>query len=95
MEFEKEKLEQMLRDGAVEEVVAAIGEVLADAQLPTEQRAEAHYLRGRAYAKIGDLTGSVNEYYEAVALDANSPAAQAIEASNQIMAFYHRDRYNP
>ncbi len=57
--------------------------------------AEALYLLGRIAWKEGRKSDAISLYNAAVALDADSEAAVALEQARGIMDFYHRDLYNP
>ena len=53
------------------------------------------YLQGNAWRKKGDWQQAMNNYLEAVHLNPDSPARQALEMANGILAFYNKDMYNP
>lgn len=53
------------------------------------------YLQGNAWRKKGDWQMAMNNYLEAVRLNPDSPAKQALEMANEILAFYNKDMYNP
>ena len=52
------------------------------------------YLQGNAWRKKGNWQMAINNYLEAVALNPESPAKQALEIANEILAFYNKDMYN-
>lgn len=62
-----------------------------------KKRAQAmeHYLRGKELWSHGEQGAAMTEYNKAIALDASSPAVEALAMAERIMAFYHRDLYNP
>ena len=37
---------------------------------------------------------AINNYLEAIHLNPESPAVQALEIANEILAFYNKDMYN-
>ena len=57
--------------------------------------ANAYYLKGNEYRKQGDFASALNNYMEAIRLDANSPAVEAKRMLDDIMNFYCKDFYNP
>lgn len=52
------------------------------------------YLQGNAWRKKGNWQMAINNYLEAIALNHESPAKQALEIANEILAFYNKDMYN-
>lgn len=54
-----------------------------------------YYLKGNEYRKQGDFASALNNYMEAIRLDANSPAVEAKRMLDDIMNFYCKDFYNP
>ena len=53
------------------------------------------YLKGRIGAKRADWQGALNAFNRAVQLDPDSSAREARQAIEEILAFYHKDYYNP
>jgi tetratricopeptide (TPR) repeat protein len=53
-----------------------------------------YYLLGNAWRKKGNWQMAMNNYVEAVRLNPDSPAAQALEIANEILDFYNKDMYN-
>ena len=53
------------------------------------------YLKGRIGAKRADWQGALHAFNRAVQLDPASPAREARQAIEEILAFYHKDYYNP
>ena len=53
-----------------------------------------YYLLGNAWRKKGNWQMAMNNYLEAVRLNPDSPAAQALEIANEILDFYNKDMYN-
>ena len=52
------------------------------------------YLLGNAWRKKGNWQMAMNNYLEAIHLNPESPAVQALEIANEILAFYNKDMYN-
>ena len=52
------------------------------------------YLLGNAWRKKGNWKMAMDNYLEAVALNPESPAQQALDIANEILAFYNKDMYN-
>ena len=53
-----------------------------------------YYLLGNAWRKKGNWQMAMNNYLEAIRLNPESPAAQALEIANEILDFYNKDMYN-
>ena len=53
-----------------------------------------YYLLGNAWRKKGNWKMAMNNYLEAIRLNPESPAAQALEIANEILDFYNKDMYN-
>ena len=57
--------------------------------------ADAFFLLGKAYHKIGNIKEAIYNYGEAAELEPNSPAAEALKQLQEILDFYNTDLYNP
>lgn len=66
-----------------------------DAAIAQEATADAYYQRGRLHWRAGNRGAAMSDYNRAVALDPDSPAAEALKLCNEIMDFYNTDLYNP
>lgn len=49
---------------------------------------------GNAHRKKGDWRMAINNYLEAMAINPESPAANAYAIANEILDFYNKDMYN-
>ena len=56
---------------------------------------EDYYEQGNAYRRQGNWQKALECYAEAIELDPESPAVQAREMLNNILAFYAKDALNP
>lgn len=63
-----------------------------ETELPPADRL---YLRGLTHAKHADWSNAKSCFLQAAALDAQSPAAEAIEMITDIYDFYYKDNLNP
>ena len=52
------------------------------------------YLLGNAWRKKGNWQMAINNYLEAVHINPDSPARQALDIANEILDFYNKDMYN-
>jgi soluble lytic murein transglycosylase len=78
-EARRRLLVQNFAAGRHEEVIASIGEALADPGLDLRQRAAMSYFLGRAHEERGDIEAAVDAWNEAAALlPISYPAAQAL-----------------
>ncbi|MDD7250625.1 MAG: tetratricopeptide repeat protein [Prevotellaceae bacterium] len=89
-----------LRQGHVDAVIQQIEHIIADLtssttdQKPTDvQVDQLYYLLGKAYQKQGNWQLAINNYLEAISINPQSPAQQALEIANQILDFYCKDIY--
>lgn len=57
--------------------------------------AEEYYRKGNEARKKGLWHEAINCYLQAIELDPESPAVEAKRMLDDIMAFYHKDAYNP
>lgn len=57
--------------------------------------AEEYYRQGNQFRKVGDFSSAMNCYMEALELDPESPAGEALRMLQDIMDFYCKDYYNP
>ena len=53
-----------------------------------------YYLLGNAWRKKGNWQMAINNYLEALNLNPDSPARQALDIANDILDFYNKDMYN-
>ncbi len=57
--------------------------------------AEEYYIQGNQHRRNGDYQAAMNAYMEAIALDPESPAVEALRMLQDIMDYYCKDVYNP
>lgn len=86
-------IESLLSQCRADEALAALAPLTASADTATA--AQAYYLTGRAYGKLGDWRHAINAYCEAMERDPDGPAREAYNRANQILDFYCHDLYNP
>ena len=53
------------------------------------------YGQGNDHRRRGDYQAAMNAYMEAIALDPDSPAVEALRMLQDIMDYYCKDVYNP
>ena len=53
------------------------------------------YIQGNQHRRNGDYQAAMNAYMEAIALDPESPAVEALRMLQDIMNYYCKDVYNP
>ena len=53
-----------------------------------------YYLLGNAWRKKGNWQMAMNNYLEAININPDSPAKQALDIANEILDFYNKDMYN-
>ena len=57
--------------------------------------ADDFYRQGNEARKRGLWHEAINCYMQAIELDPDSPAVEAKKMLDEILAFYHKDAYNP
>lgn len=82
-------MEQLLQEGKIEAAIAGL-----DDYLSVKRDDRAFYLRGNAYRMNGDWQRAINNYLEAVSINPESPAVNALKMANEILDFYNKDMYN-
>lgn len=56
---------------------------------------EALTLRGLRYFGNGNRAAAINDYLEALRINPDSRAKNALKAANDILDYYNKDLYNP
>ena len=56
---------------------------------------EEYYQQGNDLRRRGDYQAAMNAYMEAIALDPESPAVEALRMLQDIKDYYCKDVYNP
>ena len=84
---------QEIKEG--EEALSAANEIVESKGVAKETLANAYYLRGNAYRQNGNVRMALNSYLEAMELDPDGPAAEAYRHLQELLAYYHKDYYNP
>ena len=85
----------MLSRSEGEDALEAVNEIIGSAGTNRETMANAYYLRGNAYRQNGNVRMALNSYLEAMELDPDGPAAEAYRHLQELLAYYHKDYYNP
>lgn len=80
-----------LKRGDTDTAIDALQKILRSDNPPA---ADAYYLLGNAFRKKGDWQNALNNYQEAIALDASGPATAARAMLMDILNFYHKDMFN-
>ena len=85
------EIKKLIGNGNAETAIDQLNQLIT--QHP-ETAADAYYLRGNAYRKLGDWQGALKSYQEAISLDPESPAAEARNMVMDILNFYNKDMFN-
>ena len=85
----------MLSRSEGQEALDAVNEIVESKGVSRETLANAYYLRGNAYRQNGNVRMALNSYLEAMELDPDGPAAEAYRHVQELLAYYHKDYYNP
>ena len=87
----KERIRNLLSTERADEAIAEL-EAFRSAGGTLDD--ELFYLLGNAWRKKGNWQMAMNNYLEAVHLNPESPAQQALDIANEILDFYNKDMYN-
>ena len=90
-----QELKEMLSRSEGEQALEAANEIVENKSVGRETLANAYYLRGNAYRQNGNVRMALNSYLEAMELDPDGPAAEAYRHLQELLAYYHKDYYNP
>ena len=52
-----------------------------------------YYMRGNAYFKSGNWQCAMEDYMQAISINAESPATEAIKMARNILEFYNKEIY--
>ena len=87
----KERIKALLDAHKADEAIALLDAFRAEGGVLDDTL---FYLLGNAWRKKGNWKMAMDNYLEAVALNPESPAAQALDIANEILDFYNKDMYN-
>ena len=87
----KEKLKALLDASKADDAIALADRFRAEGGVMDD---ELFYLLGNAWRKKGNWQMAMNNYLEAIHLNPESPAKQALDIANEILDFYNKDMYN-
>ena len=90
-----QEIKDMLSRSEGDEALTAANEIVESKGVSRETLANAYYLRGNAYRQNGNVRMALNSYLEAMELDPDGPAAEAYRHLQELLAYYHKDYYNP
>lgn len=85
------KVRTLLEENRADEAIALLDAWVKDGGSMDDRL---FYLLGNAWRKKGNWQMAMNNYLEAIALNPESPAQQALDIANEILAFYNKDMYN-
>ena len=87
----KEKIKALLDSCRADEAISLIDDFRASGGTMDDGL---FYLLGNAWRKKGDWQMAMNNYLEALNLNPDSPARNALDMANEILDFYNKDMYN-
>lgn len=90
-----QEIKDMLSRSEGDAALDAANEIVENEGTSRETLALAYYLRGNAYRQNGNVRMALNSYLEAMELDPDGPAAEAYRHVQELLAYYHKDYYNP
>lgn len=86
-----EKVRRLLADDDADGAIALLEEYRSGGG---EMDDTLFYLLGNAWRKRGDWRMAMNNYLEALELNPESPAREALAMAQEILAFFNKDMYN-
>ena len=90
-----QEIKEMLSRSEGQDALEAVNEIIESKGTNCETLANAYYLRGNAYRQNGNVRMALNSYLEAMEIDPDGPAAEAYRHLQELLAYYHKDYYNP
>lgn len=88
---ELQQIEQLLKKNRLKEALESVNHLLA----ANPDNADALFLRGKIYWRMGDRSRATSSYAAAAALDPQSPAVSALENARDVADFFNPDIFNP
>lgn len=86
---DRENIDSLLRTGKVKEAIQLLNLKIEE----NKQNDELYYLRGNAYYKTNNWKEAIENYLEAISLNPESPAREAMKMAQNILDFYNKDIY--
>lgn len=90
-----QEIKEMLSHSDGRQALDAVSEIINDKGVSRETLAYAYYLRGNAHRQNGDVRLALNSYLESMEIDPDGPGAEAYRHLQELLAYYHKDYYNP
>ena len=90
-----QEIKEMLSRSEGDQALEAASEIIDSKGINREMLANAYYLRGNAYRQNGNVRMALNSYLESMELEPDGPAAEAYRHLQELLAYYHKDYYNP
>ena len=87
----EEQLRILLEQSRADDAIAAMESYRSGGG---EMNDRLFYLLGNAWRKKGNWQMAINNYLEAIDLNPESPAKQALEIAGELLAFYNKEMYN-
>lgn len=85
------QIQQLLNQNNLSEAIVELDDVI----LREPDNADAFFMRGRAYWRLGLRAKATGDYLRASRIDPQSPAAIALEQARGIEDFFNPDLLNP
>lgn len=85
------QIEELLKNNKIEDAIVLLSDIINKS--PSD--ADALFLRGKLYWRLGNRSKATSDYAAAAGLDPDSPAASALEQARDIENFFNPDLLNP
>lgn len=89
-----DSIKALIKQDCLNEALSKLNDLIAENNDSLYQ-AEALFLRGKIYWRLGKRSEAQNDYLASSALDPSGPATAALESARTIEAFFNPDLLNP
>lgn len=89
-----QQIKDLVSSGSADEVIRATDEWISAGTRDADM-AMALYLRGNAFRQKQQWGSAMNCYLQAIEIAPDGPAVEAYRNAQDILAYYHKDYYNP
>lgn len=96
-----DSIKSLIKQDRLTEALSTLNALMEERQSHIEEnhdnayQAEALFLRGKIYWRLGKRSEAQNDYLASSALDPSGPATAALESARTIEAFFNPDLLNP
>lgn len=89
--MDKEKLQRLIDEGLLDEVLTELNQILS----ADSNNDEAYLMRGKVHWKLGEKAQAITDYEHAADINPQSSAVQFLAHAKEVMDFFNPDLLNP